>query len=434
MSNNGDKKDKDSPEKKFFNELFELKEKEQNEQLYKNEFYVLEEEMKANKDQNSLQFMHNALLNKLMLEDYSPFPPKSEESPSANPHKDEKKKEEKDEKLIEEENEFLRGLHRINYLTFSPFGLSFFDENNKDQNLSDECLKEKEEKILNMIGFNYNEFEVNNDLLLNICQGFIDINKLKEENLIKSPDNNTTTTTSTNPTTTNTMTPSNNITTNPINSTNNSGSNSNAHPTHSFIMNNVPRNEIKESKKEDDEFSEEELVEEINQKRKNDFYKDIIAQYDNEIKKVEKNEKKKYVEKWKSLIKNKDNEYKEHLKKIKQEEEKKKQEEKKLRDLEKKKEKEKQEQIKSQIELKKGLEELLKKAKKRGLISNSTDVKNKQKPKNRRELSTKKNSSQSLINNKNTGNMFVLSRGLNRSLFGSMKNLKKDKVYRKKSE
>ena len=40
-----------------------------------------------------------------------------------------------------------------------------------------------EKKILNMINFNYNNYEINNDLLFNICQGFIDINKLKEENL-----------------------------------------------------------------------------------------------------------------------------------------------------------------------------------------------------------------------------------------------------------
>ena len=193
MNNNKDEK---KEEENFFKELFSLKEKEQNEQLYKNEFYVLEEEFKANKDQNSLQFMHNALLNKLMLEDYSPFPPKNEESNTTNPPKDEKKKEsEQHEKLIEEENEFLRGLHRINYLTFSPFGLSFFDDNNKDnQNLSEEYLKEKEEKILNMINFNYDSFEVTNDLLLNICQGFIDINKLRETNLKKENKNTTTTT------------------------------------------------------------------------------------------------------------------------------------------------------------------------------------------------------------------------------------------------
>ena len=68
-----------------------------------------------------------------------------------NNQKEEKKKEDEQDKLIEEENEFLRSLHRINYLTFSPFGLSFFDDNNKDtQNLTEDYLKEKEDKILHI--------------------------------------------------------------------------------------------------------------------------------------------------------------------------------------------------------------------------------------------------------------------------------------------
>ena len=45
--------------------------------------------------------------------------------------------------------------------------------------MSEELLKEKEEKILNMIDFKYDNFEITNDLLLNICQGFVDINILK---------------------------------------------------------------------------------------------------------------------------------------------------------------------------------------------------------------------------------------------------------------
>ena len=48
---------------------------------------------------------------------------------------------------------------------------------------TEEELNEKENKILNIIDFDYNNYEINNDLLFNICQGFIDINKLKEENL-----------------------------------------------------------------------------------------------------------------------------------------------------------------------------------------------------------------------------------------------------------
>ena len=186
MNNHEEKKDK-TEEETFINNLFDKKEKDQNEQLYKNEFYILEEELKSKKNQNSLQFMHDVLLNKLMLEDYVPFPPKNEEPGIINNQKEEKKKEDEQDKLIEEENEFLRSLHKINYLTFSPFGLSFFEDNNKDKsNMSEEVLKEKEEKILHMIDFKYDNFEVTNDLLLNICQGFVDINKLKEENLTKN--------------------------------------------------------------------------------------------------------------------------------------------------------------------------------------------------------------------------------------------------------
>ena len=313
MSNNGDKKDKDSPEKKFFNELFELKEKEQNEQLYKNEFYVLEEEMKANKDQNSLQFMHDALLNKLMLEDYSPFPPKNEEPTIVNNQKEEKKKEDEQDKLIEEENEFLRSLHLINYLTFSPFGLSFFDENNKDnQNLGEEYLKEKEDKILHMIDFDYNNFEVTNDLLLNICQGFVDINKLKEENLtcnknINKPNNNT------------------------VNNNNNINNN-NTKPSNNNLLNDVGNIPIKEKKEEKDEDeTEDEIYEDANKKRNIDFYNDLIKEYDEEITKLDKSEKKNFIKKWKNKFKDKDKEYEDYLKKIKEEERKRKQEKKKIK-------------------------------------------------------------------------------------------------------
>jgi len=186
MNNNHDDK-KDKTEESFINNLFEKKEKDQNEQLYKNEFYILEEDIKSKKNQNSLQFMHDILLNKLMLEDYVPFPPKNDEPIIVNNQKEEKKKEDDQDKLIEEENEFLRSLHKINYLTFSPFGLSFFEDNGKDKStMNEDLLKEREDKILHMIDFNYDSFEVTNDLLLNICQGFVDINKLKEENLLKN--------------------------------------------------------------------------------------------------------------------------------------------------------------------------------------------------------------------------------------------------------
>ena len=403
--NHDDKKEK--TEEIFFNNLFEKKEKEQNEQLYKNEFYVLEEEMKTNKDQNSLQFMHDALLNKLMLEDYSPFPPKNDEPTIVNNQKDEKKKEDEQDKLIEEENEFLRNLHLITYLTFSPFGQSFFEDNNKDnQNLGEDYQKEKEEKILHMIGFDYSNFEVTNDLLLYICQGFIDINKLKEENL----------------------------TNNKI-KTNNSNINSNNENINNKLVSdvgNIPIREKKESEKEEDEISEDELYESVSKKRKIDFYKSIIKKYDNDLENLSKSNKKNFVNKWKAKFKEKEKEYEEHLKKLKEEEEKKKQEEKKLREIEKRKEKKKLEQERSQIELKKGLESILQKAQKRGMISKSSN-KIKRRPKAKWDESLKKSLNHSMISNRNLGNTSIISKvNLNKSVISSSKNKKTDRSIKKK--
>ena len=174
----------------FFNNLFENAEKEQDEELYKKNLYVLKEDLDSRKDENSIKFMHDVLLSKLILDDYTEFPPKLENlnRNSLINEKDNIKKEEDPEKLFEEENEFLREIHKINYLTFSPFALKFFEKsmnsNNEKIELNQrEDEKENEKKILKMINFNYSNYEINNDLLFNICQGFIDINKLKEENL-----------------------------------------------------------------------------------------------------------------------------------------------------------------------------------------------------------------------------------------------------------
>ena len=368
--NRDDKKEK--AEEIFFNNLFEQKEKEQDEHLYKNEFYVLEEEMKSNREQNPLQFMHDALLNKIMLEDYSPFPPKTEEPTNLNNQKDDKKKEDEQDKLIEEENEFLRSLHRINYLTFSPFGLSFFDENGKDnKNQSEEYLKEKEEKILHMIDFDYNNFEVTNDLLLNICQGFVDINKLKEENLtsnkVKSPVPN-------------------------LNS--------------KILPTDLDDNFLKEKEEEKDE-EEKELIEIVNKKRKIEFYKEIIQKYESEyidIKPSHKEERKEFVKKWKNTFKEKDVEYEQYLKKLKEEERKRKIEEKRLKEIETIKQKEREEQMEKQNELRQGLEEILKKAKKKGIISNSNSTGNiisKNTFKMEEKSSPRKSINHSKANNKN---------------------------------
>ena len=416
--NQDDKKEK--AEEVFFNNLFQKKEKESNEQLYKNEFFILEEEMKSNKDQNSLQFMHDALLNKLMLEDYSPFPPKNDEPTIVNNQKEEKKKEDEQDKLIEEENEFLRSLHRINYLTFSPFGLSFFDDNNKDQNVKEEYLKEREEKILQMINFNYNEFEVTNDLLLNICQGFVDINKLKEENLVNHENLNTNNNNSI-------STSSNTLRYDP-------------NPTNINLINDVSTviKEKKEYEKDEDELSEDELFDAFNQKKKIDFYKDLIKQYNEEAIKVNKNERKNFIKKWKGILKEKDKEYEEYMKKQKEEEKKRKLEEKRLKEIERRKEKEKQEQLKSQNMLKKGLEQIVQKAKKKGIInksSSSSPKKLKKRKKNWEKDSPKKSLNNSMLSNRNPGNntSFVSRVGLNKSLVSS-KRKKSEKSINKNSD
>ena len=416
--NQDDKKEK--AEEVFFNNLFQKKEKESNEQLYKNEFFILEEEMKSNKDQNSLQFMHDTLLNKLMLEDYSPFPPKNDEPTIVNNQKEEKKKEDEQDKLIEEENEFLRSLHRINYLTFSPFGLSFFDDNNKDQNVNEEYLKEREEKILQMINFNYNEFEVTNDLLLNICQGFVDINKLKEENLVNHENLNTNNNNSI-------STSSNTLRYDP-------------NPTNINLINDVSTviKEKKEYEKDEDELSEDELFDAFNQKKKIDFYKDLIKQYNEEAIKVNKNERKNFIKKWKGILKEKDKEYEEYMKKQKEEEKKRKLEEKRLKEIERRKEKEKQEQLKSQNMLKKGLEQIVQKAKKKGIInksSSSSPKKLKKRKKNWEKDSPKKSLNNSMLSNRNPGNntSFVSRVGLNKSLVSS-KRKKSEKSINKNSD
>ena len=416
--NQDDKKEK--AEEVFFNNLFQKKEKESNEQLYKNEFFILEEEMKSNKDQNSLQFMHDTLLNKLMLEDYSPFPPKNDEPTIVNNQKEEKKKEDEQDKLIEEENEFLRSLHRINYLTFSPFGLSFFDDNNKDQNVKEEYLKEREEKILQMINFNYNEFEVTNDLLLNICQGFVDINKLKEENLVNHENLNTNNNNSI-------STSSNTLRYDP-------------NPTNINLINDVSTviKEKKEYEKDEDELSEDELFDAFNQKKKIDFYKDLIKQYNEEAIKVNKNERKNFIKKWKGILKEKDKEYEEYMKKQKEEEKKRKLEEKRLKEIERRKEKEKQEQLKSQNMLKKGLEQIVQKAKKKGIInksSSSSPKKLKKRKKNWEKDSPKKSLNNSMLSNRNPGNntSFVSRVGLNKSLVSS-KRKKSEKSINKNSD
>ncbi len=181
----------------LFKSLFEnFDEKE--EKLYKNDLFTpsteKEEYSNDNQKKSQTEIMRDKILKKLSLEDYMLFPPKND-SILINDNELGKDKEDQ-EKLFEEEIDHLRNLHKLNYLTFSPFGISFFHNLNymakkneeKNQNLynmTDESV-EKENKILNIIDFDYNNYEINNDLLFNISMGFIDINRLKHENVVSS--------------------------------------------------------------------------------------------------------------------------------------------------------------------------------------------------------------------------------------------------------
>ena len=362
MNNNHDDK-KDKTEESFINNLFEKKEKDQNEQLYKNEFYILEEEIKSKKNQNSLQFMHDILLNKLMLEDYVPFPPKNDEPIIVNNQKEEKKKEDDQDKLIEEENEFLRSLHKINYLTFSPFGLSFFEDNGKDKsNVNEDLAKEKEEKILHMIDFNYDNFEVTNDLLLNICQGFVDINKLKEENLTKNKEKEK------------------------------------AKEKQKELANNlIPKeedakqNETPKIEKQVLDKYEQEFVDEITAKLNIPFYKEFLTPCKEEFDEAkDKFERKIVMANWKQKIKEKDNDYDLYLKELEEKKRKEMEEERRLKEIQRKKQKELEEEQKNNERLMKAFEDIIHRAKKDKVSKSQNKVNNQKKQIKPRNKSTNK--------------------------------------------
>ena len=212
-----------SEEYDFFEKLFDNAEKEQVGDLYKKELYIMKEVLESNKYKTTLKLMHDTLLQKFMCEEYTEFIPKNEVSQILFPpdkkditnNKNSQKDDGVDKELLEE-YEFLKELYRLNYLTFSPLALEYFEkineprkknfkknekeekninnnnknkinnenfyEEQKKEDLNDE-QKEKDEKLSKLLNFDYNNFELNNDLLFNISQGFIDLNKLKESNL-----------------------------------------------------------------------------------------------------------------------------------------------------------------------------------------------------------------------------------------------------------
>ena len=186
-----------SEEKKYM-KIFE-NQKDTDEKLYKNTLFEFNDEIKGKKDSNIKELTHDSLLRRMSMEDYSLFPPKND---SVLITEDENLVGKEDpEKLYEEEVNYLRSINQINYLTFSPFGDSFFpykyknknfhndkekenSNDEKDEDVSD--INDRENKILNIIDFDYNNYEINNDLLFNISMGFIDMNKLKHENVVSS--------------------------------------------------------------------------------------------------------------------------------------------------------------------------------------------------------------------------------------------------------
>ena len=199
-----DKKEKENNDFSLYEKFFDQCDLEEDESLYKKQLYVLEEDKFTKKDQSNLTLKHKALLDRLILEDFSVYPLKKDllEIPENTKREDNSKKkinnEDKDskkidelEKFAEDENEFIKDLHRLNYITFSPFSLSFFNKgiSSKDtyhNYTADKILKERENenKLFKMINFDYSNYEFNEELLFNICHGFVDIDKLKEDNIV----------------------------------------------------------------------------------------------------------------------------------------------------------------------------------------------------------------------------------------------------------
>ena len=206
------KKGGDSNDFSLYGNFFDRSDMEEDDSLYKKQLYVLEDEKFTKKEQSNLTLKHKGLLNRLILEDFSVYPMKKDPNDSTEENKKEEdsshkkklstddnnkdvKKVDELEKFAEDENEFIKDLHRINYLTFSPFSLSFSNKNDQREDngySNNKILKEKENenKLFKMINFDYNNYEFNEDLLFNICHGFVDPDKLKEENILGNKSKN----------------------------------------------------------------------------------------------------------------------------------------------------------------------------------------------------------------------------------------------------
>ena len=185
--------------KKIFSKMFES-EDESNENIYKNTLLEFgdDTEKKEVSDANIKEFTHDSLLKRISLEDYHLFPPKNESLLIFEEGNLIEKEE--PEKLFENEVDFLQKINMMNYLTFSPFSENFFPNKFKNKNTIEKNYEsdnlnnsednsgpnKDEEKILEILDFDYDNYEINNDLLFNISMGFIDMNKLKKENSVSS--------------------------------------------------------------------------------------------------------------------------------------------------------------------------------------------------------------------------------------------------------
>ena len=178
--------------KKTFSKLFESN-NDPDEKLYKNTFLEFDEkkqDLNENISQLNLkELTHNSLLKRISMEDYILFPPKNESIPKIEDGNLIEKEE--PEKLFEEEVDFLQKINKINYLTF--FGENFFPNKKKKDNKKNSSKeksvnkkKEIEDKLLDLLEFEYDNYVINNDLLFNISMGYIDLKKLKKENAVSS--------------------------------------------------------------------------------------------------------------------------------------------------------------------------------------------------------------------------------------------------------
>lgn len=319
-----------------------------NDILYKNDlFSPLYEEDEENKNKSNIELNRDKIIKNLSLEDYNSFPPKND-SYVFNINENYK---EDQEKLLDDEIEHLINLHNINYLTFSPFGNNFIKNNNKID-------EEQENKILDIIDFDYNNFEINNDLLYNISMGFIDINKLKIENVVSND--------------------------NYMNSLRKHIRYENKNlSSKSDISEYNKKNEEKSEISESDEYNTSmmnELEEFVNKNKKIDFYSEVIKQFSEEFKnfeKIESAEKNNFLEKWKKIFDKNKKLYKKHLTEKAEIMKQKEKEEKIKREIERKLEKERLEKLKKEQEFIQELEKIRMKGMKTIKSRNKSTINNK---------------------------------------------------------